>query len=154
MEHDTSKAKKVYHQLNQAQREAIAIGLEQGKSLSQIARELGVDKSTVSRELKQNNAPVNEVKYRGNRAHKRADARKRNSHRRERLADPFIRDFVEQGLKNGWTPEAIAGRLPLEHPGVKTNYETICGYDAATSFNICPRGASNGINGVPASKDG
>jgi IS30 family transposase len=48
MEHDTSKAKKVYHHLTQAQREEIAIGLEQGKTLSQIARELGVDKSTVS----------------------------------------------------------------------------------------------------------
>jgi IS30 family transposase len=60
----------------------------------------------VSRELKRNNAPVNQVKYRGNRAQKRADVRKQNSHRRKRLADPLIRDFVEQGLKNGWTPEA------------------------------------------------
>jgi IS30 family transposase len=68
MEHDTLKAKKVYHQLTLGQREEIAIGLENGKSLSQIARELGVDKSTVSRELKRNNAQMNEVKYRGHRA--------------------------------------------------------------------------------------
>jgi IS30 family transposase len=52
MEHDTPKTRKVYHQLTLAQREEIAIRREQGKSLSQIARELGVDKSTVSRELK------------------------------------------------------------------------------------------------------
>jgi IS30 family transposase len=61
MEHDTPKAKKFYHQLIQAQREAIA--LEQGKSLSRIVRKLGVDKSTVSRELKRNNAPVNNSPY-------------------------------------------------------------------------------------------
>jgi IS30 family transposase len=85
-----------------------------------------VDKSTVSRELKRNNAQVNAVKYRGHRAQKRADARKKESHRRQRLADPQIRAYVEQRLKeDGWTPEEIAGRFAEDFPALKTNYETI-----------------------------
>jgi IS30 family transposase len=94
--------------------------------MSEIARRLGRNKSSISRELGRNMPGLREVRYRANRAQLRADARKEAGHRRERLADPAIRAFVEQGLLNlGWSPEGIAGRLPLEIPGLKTNYESI-----------------------------
>jgi hypothetical protein len=28
-------------------------------------------------------------------------------------------------VHDGWTPEGIAGRLPLDFPGLNTNYESI-----------------------------
>jgi IS30 family transposase len=42
------------------------------------------------------------------------------------LANPVIRAYVQSHLVNdGWTPEAISGRLPIDHPGRSTNYESI-----------------------------
>jgi IS30 family transposase len=35
---------------------------------------------------------------------------------------------VAQGLKAGLSPELIAGRLPLDHPGVRISYEAIYQY--------------------------
>jgi len=47
------------------------------------------------------------------------------SREKGRLKNAFIRDFVEKGLKEGLTPELIAGRLHKLHPEYKTNYESI-----------------------------
>jgi IS30 family transposase len=42
------------------------------------------------------------------------------------LADPFVRLYVESHLINdGWTPQEIAGRLPVDFSGYQTNYESI-----------------------------
>jgi IS30 family transposase len=122
----TRESKKSYGHFSLAEREEIAIGLEQGDSMAHIARKLGRDRASVGREIKRNNPQVNEVKYRANRAQLRADERKKQSHKRERLADLIVRMYIEFHLVNdGWTPAAIAGRLPLDLPGFKTNYESI-----------------------------
>jgi IS30 family transposase len=61
-----------------------------------------------------------------NRAQIRADERKKESHQRNRLPNPMVRLYVEYHLVNdGWTPEEIAGRLPVDVSGLKTNYESI-----------------------------
>lgn len=46
--------KKIYAQLSESDRQGIALGLQQGPSLSAIARALGRSKSTISRECSRN----------------------------------------------------------------------------------------------------
>jgi IS30 family transposase len=125
MKYTTDKGK-CYTHFAREEREEIAIGLERGESIRSIAKKLGRSPSSVSREIRRNTPLFRLVRYRGNRAHKRAAARSRRSHARRRLANPVIRSYVESHLVNdGWTPEEIAGRLPLDHPGRSTNYESI-----------------------------
>jgi IS30 family transposase len=117
---------KYYTHQSLTEREEIAIALTQGQSLRSIARSLGRSPSSISREIRRNAPPLNKVKYRGNRAQKRAEDRSRYSHARERLANPRIKAYVEHHLtRDGWTPEGIVGRLPLDLPGLKTNHESI-----------------------------
>jgi IS30 family transposase len=126
MSHSTTSPANCYTHFSIEEREEIAVGREQGLSIRTIARKLGRSPSSVSRELRRNAPLLRHVRYRGNRAHQRATARSHLSHARERLANPLIRAYVLSHLVNdGWTPQAIAGRLPIDHPGLSTNYESI-----------------------------
>ena len=55
----------------------------------------------------------------------RAKENRSKPRKKQRLKCAEIRRYVEEKLKLGWTPELIAGRLPLERPGLSTNYESI-----------------------------
>ena len=46
--------KRVYEQLSESERQAIALGLQQGQSMRAIARALGRSASTISREIERN----------------------------------------------------------------------------------------------------
>jgi IS30 family transposase len=126
MVNSSTNQEKSYTHLSLAEREEIAIAREQGQSIRAIAESLGRSPSSVSREIKRNTPPLNKVKYRGNRAQRRAEDRSRHSHAKERLANPLVEAYVENHLiHDGWTPEYIAGRLSLDFPQLKTNYESI-----------------------------
>jgi hypothetical protein len=46
----------------------------------------------------------------------------RRSHAREHLDNPLVKAYAESHLiHDGWTPESIAGSLPLDFPGLATN---------------------------------
>ena len=81
--------------------------------------------STLSRELKRNAPPVYTGYYLAHKAQERADKRKHESHRRPRLKNDSIRQYVEKRLRLGWSPELIAGRLAIEHPGLSISHEAI-----------------------------
>jgi IS30 family transposase len=101
------------------------VGLRNGESQSAIARRLGRDKSVICRELKRNSSPVYGC-YSGVQAQRRAEERLRESHVRMRIADERVRAYIERRLsQDAWTPERIAGRLPLDEPGLSVSYETI-----------------------------
>lgn len=125
MKKNTSKTTKKYRHLSPAEREEIAICLNIGMNFTEIADKLGRNPSTISRELIRNNPPKNIVEYRANRAQKRSDERKEESHFRERIPNRKIRRFIIKWLKQGWSPEIISAKLPEYYPGLKTNYETI-----------------------------
>jgi IS30 family transposase len=126
MPHSTTSPKKCYTHFTRDEREEIAVALERDESVRTIAKKLGRNPSSVSREINRNTPPFRNVRYRGNRAHQRAEMRSRQSHARGRLANPVIRTYVESHLVNdGWTLEAISGRLPIDHPGLSTNYESL-----------------------------
>ncbi|MFQ5798612.1 MAG: IS30 family transposase [Bacteroidota bacterium] len=118
---------RTYCQLSAEERDTIAYKYTQGASLSEIAGALGRNKSTISRELRRNKAPIYSI-YLANRAQQRSTARKSQAHRRPRLKRDRIRRYVRSKLMIGWSPEQIAGRLPIHHPGFSISHEAIYQY--------------------------
>ena len=119
--------KKAYIQLSSEERDKIAILRTQGLSLEKIAQVIGRNKSTISRELKRNKSPIYNV-YLPHKADFRAKERKHNAGKRKRLKYPMIEKYVLQKIKLGWSPEQIAGRLPLDCPGLSISHEAIYQY--------------------------
>ena len=105
---------KTYKHLSAEERDIIAVLKSKGHSLRHIAKVLKRSPSTVSRELKRNAAPVYTGYYLAHKAQQRADKRKHQSHRRQRLKNDFIRGYVQKHIRLGWSPELI-DRWQAEH---------------------------------------
>ena len=119
---------KHYQQLTIKEREKIQLGLWQDKSIRQIAFELSRSPSTISRELKRN-FPDRRKVYVPRLAHKRAQKTIKKRGQRPRLKSPIIRGYVKDKLVNqDWSPEQIAGTLPIKHPGWTISHEAIYQY--------------------------
>jgi IS30 family transposase len=125
MEKDTSKSTKKYSHLTIEEREEIAIGLESGMKQYEIAILLQRNPGTISREIKRNNPSVRTVRYRANRAQLKADERKIQSHKRQRIPNKRLRRFISRQLRKGYSPEIIAGITARKDKRWKTNYESI-----------------------------
>lgn len=102
----------------------------------EIARRLGRAPSTISRELRRGAwRPSNEnaaytpyrdhalhgdeltpPQYRAGRAQRKADARAERSHQRTRLTSDQAVTHLVSKLRDGWTPEMIAGRARIDFP--------------------------------------
>lgn len=102
----------------------------------EIARRLGRDPSTISRELGRGAwRPSNEnaaytpyrdhalhsddltpSQYRAGRAQRKADARAQRSHQPTRLTSDQAVTHLVSKLRDGWTPEMIAGRARIDFP--------------------------------------
>jgi IS30 family transposase len=113
----------VYKHITAYERDMIALMLSSGSTQEEIAKELKRHPSTISREVKRNSSPVWKC-YSAIQAHQRAEARSLDSHTRDRLENPRIREYVIQKLKIGYTPEQIAGRINIDLK-LKTNHESI-----------------------------
>ncbi len=118
---------KNYKHITMEERELIAKMHWEGKELSEIANVLVRDKGTISRELKRNASSEYRC-YTPCRAQCRADERRKTASRRLRLKNETVRQYVLEKLAIGWSPELIAGRLPLEHIGFSISYEAIYQY--------------------------
>ena len=116
-----------YKHLTLSERDMITTLLAEKKSLREIAQVLGRSPSTISRELNRNASPEYRL-YLSHRAQGRAEARRHTASRRPRLKQPEILDYVRAKLAVGWSPEQIAGRLPLDHPGLCISPEAIYQY--------------------------
>ena len=125
MKKNTSGFNKKYSHLSLEEREEIAIGLEKGLKQYKIAELLKRNPGTISREIKRNIFIKKYVVYRANAAQKRADFRKRLSHKRQRIPNKKLRRFIQKQLKKGYSPEIIAAVALNENRRWKTNYETI-----------------------------
>jgi transposase, IS30 family len=117
-----------YRRLTVTDRETIGLMLAAKHTLTQIARELGVDTSTVSRERARHATPTG--RYRPLRAQARAEATARAAHARPRkLSGPGpLRDFVVAGLEQDWSPQEVSARLRRQHPDdplMRVSAETI-----------------------------
>ena len=101
--------------------------LAEHKSVREIAQALGRSPSTVSRELQRNASPEYRL-YLSHRAESRASARRQRASRRPRLKQAQILAYVRDKLALGWSPEQIAGRIGLDHPGLAISHEAIYQY--------------------------
>ena len=125
MKKNTSETTKKYSHLSLAEREEIAIGLENGIKQCEIAKKLDRCPSTISREIRRNNPSIRTVRYRANRAQFKADERKKEARQRERIPSKRLRRFIAKNLMLGYSPEIIAYKAAETNNRWKTNYESI-----------------------------
>ncbi len=116
-----------YRHLTVRQRERLAKMVYEGRSLAEMAKALRRSKSTISRELRRNGSPKHGL-YRPCHAQARSEERRRKASRRPRIPNEKIRAYIREKLVVGWSPEIIAGRLPLEHRGLTVSHEAIYQY--------------------------
>lgn len=94
---------------------------KQGLSNIECGKRLGRDKSTIGRELNRNRVKVkidkyHEYIYESEHAQFVTDQRKQKAfNAKQPLKNKDIYKFVMENLRGGWSPEAIAGRLRIEH---------------------------------------
>ena len=115
-----------YKHLSIWEREKIQELLWQKKSIRSIAEVLGRSPSSVNREINKN-IPLH-YQYTPRLANERALKKRKSRGRKLRLKSLFIRRYVVEHLKLGYSPEQIAGRLSLEYPKEKISHEAIYQY--------------------------
>jgi transposase, IS30 family len=111
--------------LSLAEREEIAIGVARERSFRQIGRDLGRPASTICREVTRNGGRTG---YRAVRAEHATRERARRPKTAKLAADPVLRQQVQAGLVDRWSPEQIAARLKAEfpqRPEKRVSHETI-----------------------------
>ena len=123
---------KHYIHLSIEERENIFLGLASWKTQKQIADELGRNPSTLSRELGRNSTvlprkihphlnPLREKQkenfhYLPDTADKKSENRRKEVNWRAPLKRPEIFSYTIEKLKDGWSPDIIAGNLKLLYP--------------------------------------
>ncbi|MHC2338030.1 IS30 family transposase [Bradyrhizobium sp. USDA 4454] len=112
---------RTYKQLSLDERCEIARLSANGASIRQIAAALDRPPSTISREMNRNHGV--QAGYKADYAQQRMRARRWTGGRLER--EPVLRRAVLDGLRRGWSPEQVAGRLAIEHGRKVISYESI-----------------------------
>ena len=102
-----------YTRISREERVYIQIYRKENKSINWIAKKLGRSPSTISRELKRNSWKAFTTVYNALAAQNQADERQRNSHRKTPILEkyPELARYVEDMIKEGHSPEIIAGRI-------------------------------------------
>lgn len=124
----------IYRNLTKPERILIAQWINNGKSNKWIARELGRSVSTVGREIKRNSVGF---LYEPLHAHGKALRRRQKAWgAKHPLKNGKVFSYVIDQLRDGWSPEQIAGRLKKQdHPN-------------DTSWHICHETIYNFIYSV------
>lgn len=103
-----------HKKLTAYERDRIALLHTQGISNSEIARRLGREVSTIGRELTRNRWGETYIAI-----HAQQLAQGRTSyvaHSKQPLKNPDVYAYVTERLRDGWSPDQIAGRLKRDHP--------------------------------------
>lgn len=105
-----------YRKLNLDERRILATMLQANAPKTKIAETLGRDRSTIHREIKRNWWHDEDVPQADGYWHMTAQmlADRRHLRRRKLERHEDLRKEVIARLKNGWSPEQIAGRLKIE----------------------------------------
>ena len=110
-----------YRQLSIEDRCRIASLHTEGCSIRKIAADLDRTPSTIAREINRNSG--RKVGYKPGYANEQARARRWKGSKLDR--NQSLRDTVLNRLKQGWSPEQIAGRLAREQAKPSVSHETI-----------------------------
>lgn len=118
--------------LTSAEREVLYRLKKKGESNTRIAELLGRHRSTICRELRRN---AGQRGYRPKQAQRLASERRRASCRPHKMEDPEVHQYVQDRLKDYWSPDQIAGRVRRDFPrsprrwlSRQTIYDWIHGY--------------------------
>lgn len=95
-------------------REQIELYFRLGLSSRRIAKLINRHHSVVGRELKRNRSPF--FAYEAQKAQRFSERRAKKTNRRKLLKDEDLKEYVEERLYGGWSPEQIAGRLKTNPP--------------------------------------
>lgn len=117
---------KKYKHLSAKERELMSVLHAKQTSITQIAKELGRSKSTISRELNRDTTIFYRGVYLGESSQKRYLKKWKDVHKRKRLKNSFIEEYVLKRLKRNWSPETISGRL--KNFGILISHEAIYQY--------------------------
>jgi IS30 family transposase len=123
--------------LDREERYELARLSEQGLPVRAIARAMSRSASTICRELARNRDPRS-GRYQPERACRLAWDRQRRPKQTKLATRPELREVVQRWLDEDYSPDEIAGRLPVEHPdddSMRISPETI--YQA---IYVHPRG--------------
>ena len=96
------------NKISAAERDQIAVGLAQGLSLRNISRSINRSVSSISEEIKRNSV---KGEYKSIAANSLSLQRNTQSRRTNPLKSSKIFSYVFERLRDGWSPEQIAGRL-------------------------------------------
>jgi len=111
------KPRMSYTNLTIEEREVIAKMIFAGDSKEEIAKELNRSPSTIGRELKRNQD--SRKKYSASKADRKSKRRRQEGKLSWRLDYGPLKEFVIDRLKEKWSPEQIAGQLPILFPADK-----------------------------------
>lgn len=123
--------------LQPSERDEIARLHSKGYSVREIAKRLDRSPSTISHELDAgpwHDTDKHETFYVAIHAQRMRDKRAVHSHKQTMLqksSQAPLRAYVEIKLRDGWSPEQIAGRLKIDHPGdtsMRCSHETVYAY--------------------------
>jgi len=127
-----------YQHLSSHERDVLAVLRGRGQSLRQIAAVLRRSPSTLARELRRNAPPIYTGYYLAHKAQARVEARSRASRTHRRLKQAGIRRYVDNRLRVGWSPELIAGRLPMRRASASISHEAIYQWIYAEARHLIP----------------
>lgn len=105
-----------HKQLSVEEREEIQQGLWNKESVRSIARRLGRAHSSIVREINKN-IPAAQRRYTPRLADERAQEKRKSRGRTLRLKNETTRRYVVEHLKEGWSPEQVAGRMKKDGIG-------------------------------------
>lgn len=137
-----------YKHVSLSERIEIEKLLDQGRTQAQIARSLGRSRSTISREISRRSWRASNTSaaytpyrpaglrtrewtarhYRATIAQAHAGRAAQRCHQPRRMRHDRLVGYVREHLRRGWTPQEIAGRLPLEFaedPVMRVSHETV-----------------------------
>jgi IS30 family transposase len=118
---------KGYHHLSLEEREKLHAFKTAGYSLRDVGRLLDRHPGTLSRELARNTKYGRP--YLPCRAQRRAERVGQRQRYHAPLKESLIFLYVREHLRDyHWSPETIAGRLPIDYPGYSLHHETIYRY--------------------------
>lgn len=124
-----------YLRLNRDKRIEIETLFNIGMSFSEIAKKLNCHRSTIYREINRN--VDNKLKiYSAIDAQSKATERFSKCRRRKKIYGS-LKIKIKKRLKDGWSPEQIAGRLKLENSIKTVSHETIYRFIHFNRFQEC-----------------
>jgi len=104
-----------HSKLTIGERDKLANWKAQGVSNSECARRLGRDVATIGRELKRNSEQgIYAAIHAQMKAWERAE---KSAHSKHPLKNADVYAYVTERMREGWSPDQIAGRMKRERPG-------------------------------------